>query len=61
MICPPCRDRDHVGCESADCTCGHAGAPVRPLTDAERQDVRAGRLVANVMPRETTDETEADR
>lgn len=56
MICRSCRGKDHLGCKSADCTCGHEGAPVRPLTDAERQDVRAGRLVANVMPREAEGE-----
>lgn len=55
MICRSCRDKNHVHCESPDCTCGHAGSPVRPLTSAERQDVRTGRLVANVMPREATE------
>ncbi|TDD97607.1 hypothetical protein [Actinomadura rubrisoli] len=56
MICPPCRDRDHLACVSGDCTCGHAGTPVRALTGAERQAVRDGTLTAHVMPRETTQE-----
>lgn len=56
MICQPCRDRDHIGCETPHCCCGHADSPVRPLTDAERQQVRNGTLTANVMPRETTDD-----
>lgn len=53
MICPKCIENDHVNCQTPDCTCGHAGTSVRPLTDLERQDVRAGRLNTNVMPRET--------
>jgi hypothetical protein len=61
VICVSCRGQDHLGCASADCTCGHGESPVRPLTDAERQDVRAGRLAANVMPRETTDEPGVSR
>ena len=52
MICSSCCERNHANCRTADCTCGHAGTQVRPLTDAERQDVRAGRLIARVMPRE---------
>ena len=56
MICQPCRDRDHIGCATSDCCCGHAGTPVRPLTDAERQQVRNGTLSTNVMPRETSEE-----
>lgn len=61
MICQRCREKSHAGCLTSDCTCGHADSGVRPLTDAERQDVRAGRLVANVMPRDTTPSAEADR
>lgn len=53
MICSRCRCADHLACETADCACGHSGSPVRPLTDVERQDVRAGRLDARVLPRET--------
>lgn len=61
MICQRCRERDHLGCLTSDCTCGHHGSPVRSLTDAERQQVRNGSLTANVMPRETDDHTGADR
>ena len=58
MICDPCKDRDHIGCATADCRCGHSGSPVRPLSDAERQQVRNGTLTANVMPREISEEPE---
>ncbi|MCP2339194.1 hypothetical protein [Actinomadura rupiterrae] len=53
MICARCQRRDHEGCLSPDCACGHRGSPVRPLASAERQEVRAGRLTATVLPRET--------
>lgn len=61
MICRSCRNKNHPDCESPDCPCGHAESPVRPLTSAERQDVRAGRLVANVMPRETAESAGAGK
>ena len=56
MICQSCRDKDHLACGSADCTCGHAGSPVRALTDAERQALRNGTLTGTVMPREAEDD-----
>jgi len=56
VICPRCIARDHLACLSADCTCGHDGSPVRALTDAERQQVRDGKLTARVLPRGADDE-----
>lgn len=56
MICGKCRNRDHLGCETSSCTCGHSGSPVRPLTNTERQAVRDGTLTAHVLPREADDE-----
>lgn len=55
MICQSCREKNHPGCLSADCCCGHSGSSVRPLSDAERQQVRDGTLTARVLPRETGD------
>lgn len=36
MICPQCRVQGHPACASVDCTCGHQGSSVRPLTGRER-------------------------
>lgn len=56
MICRRCQRGDCVGCLTSSCTCGHADSPVRPLTDAERQQVRKGTLTAHVLPGEGDDE-----
>jgi hypothetical protein len=58
MICKRCREKDHIGCLTADCCCGHSGSPVRPLSDAERQEFRNGTLTARVMPREAAPEVD---
>lgn len=50
MICLPCRERNHPACASVDCTCGHQGSVVRPLTGRERHDRVMGRHDDIVRP-----------
>lgn len=50
MICQPCRKPDHEACTSPDCTCGHHGSTVRPLTHFERTLRVNGLALPIVLP-----------
>jgi hypothetical protein len=56
MICTSCTTRDHVGCQTPSCTCGHSPSPVRALTTAERHAVMLDGATGNVRVREVGDE-----
>jgi hypothetical protein len=51
MICPPCQTRNHEGCQSVSCCCGHQGSTVRALTHQERHEFAAGRRTEFLVPR----------